>query len=276
MLKKILFTLILLLISSCSSVNYDIDSKTYKATAKNSRIRFLIVHYTAINDQRSITALTGKNVSSHYLVTTDRKEPIYSLVPDLERAWHAGNSSFAGRNNINDSSIGIEIVNLGATPSKRKLHPQSSDFFIAKEQFIPYDPDQIRKVAFLLKTISQKYDIQPENILGHSDIAFKRKQDPGALFPWKELHDTYNIGAWYNKEDFNRYYKKELYSKYSIPEIKAEFRKYGYDMNDTDTWDLESTKAIYAFQMHFRPRNISGNMDLETFAILKALNRKYK
>lgn len=277
LLKKFLsiFSL-LILISACSSTSYKIDNKTYQAKSKNSRIRYIIVHYTAINDEKSINALTKNNVSSHYLITTKAKDPIYSLVPDLERAWHAGDSTFGKRTNLNDSSIGIEIVNVGMRPAKSKYNNGNPDYIIPRERYIPFNPVQIDKVAFLIRQLSEKYEIAPENILGHSDIAPGRKQDPGPLFPWEFLYRSHGLGSWYDQRDFNKYYNWSLYDSYSIKAIKAEFKKFGYDMNDTNEWDAPSRKVLYAFQMHYRPKKLTGEMDLETFAIIKALNKKYK
>lgn len=274
-MKKILLFAASFLFLSCSNT-FKIDRSTYKAKSQNSRIRFIVLHYTAINDEKSLRALTQANVSSHYLITTKEKDPIYSLVPDERRAWHAGSSSFAGRTNINDTSIGIEIVNLGYIKPPMEKGALDPGAFVPREWYLDFDKLQIEKVAFLLKELIAQYEIDPKNILGHSDVAPGRKLDPGPLFPWKYLYDRYGIGAWYNQNDFIRYYTLDLYESYTIPQIKREFSKYGYAIDDTDEWDDTSRKVIYAFQAHFRPESVTGNMDLETFAIIKALNKKYK
>lgn len=274
-MKKLLLLAASLLFLSCSST-FKIDSSTYKAKSQNNRIRFIVLHYTAINDEKSIRALAQGSVSSHYLITTREKDPIYSLVPDEKRAWHAGNSSFAGRTNINDTSIGIEIVNLGYIKPPTEKGALSPGSFIPRNWYLPFDRLQVEKTAFLLKQLIAQYDIEPKYILGHSDVAPGRKLDPGPLFPWKYLYDRYGIGAWYDQNDFTRYYNLDLYDNSTIPQIKREFTKYGYTIDDTDEWDDTSRKVIYAFQSHFRPESITGDMDLETFAILKALNKKYK
>ena len=92
--------------------------KSLSAQAYNHRVRFVVLHYTTDDEARSVRVLTGPAVSSHYLVAPQpdsrRGKPIVrQFVPESERAWHAGVSSWAGRHHINDSSIGIEIVNLG-------------------------------------------------------------------------------------------------------------------------------------------------------------------
>jgi N-acetyl-anhydromuramyl-L-alanine amidase AmpD len=269
-MKKFLFLAASLLFVSCSS--FKIDRSTYKAKSQNERIRYVVLHYTAIDDEKSIRALTQNEVSSHYLITSKKKDPIYSLVPDEKRAWHAGVSSFGGRTNLNDTSIGIEIVNLGY----RKKHNQKIDF-IPADWYLPFDQTQIEKVAFLVKELSEKYNIEPKHILGHSDIAPGRKPDPGPKFPWKYLYDNYGIGAWYNHADYVYFLNPALYNQYTVQQIKSEFKKYGYTIEDESSeWDKGTQKVIYAFQSHFRPGLVNGTMDLETFAILKALNKKYK
>lgn len=259
---------------SCSRVNYKIDDKSYQARGKDSRIKYIVLHYTATNDEVGIRALTGPNVSSHYLITSKEEEPTYALVPHEERAWHAGVSEFAGRSNINDTSIGIEIINMGikAIPDA----PKYDGFFRPYDEYVEYDDAQIKKVAALLKKLIEQYQIKPKFVLGHSDVAPLRKIDPGPKFPWERLYKEYNIGAWYDESDKIFFMNEALFNVTPIAEIKAELRKYGYKINTTDEWDEESKRVVYNFKAHFNPKMLSEEMDLESFAILKALNKKYK
>lgn len=264
----ILFSILLL---SCSnSLKYEIDNKKYIAKGFNERIQFIILHYTAGNNEASLKELTSERVSSHYLILSGNDKKIYNLVPDQKRAWHAGVSSFRGRTNINDSSIGIEIVNEGIKKENR-AYP---DFYLY-EHYVEYEDIQIEKVAQLVLELIKKYKISPKNILAHSDVAPLRKTDPGAKFPWKLLYDKYGIGAWYDEKDKIFFMETLDFSKVSIKDIKKELKIYGYSINDSDEWDKESKKVVYAFQLHFNPHNLSGEMDIESFAILKALNKKY-
>lgn len=290
MTKKIIFLILIqLFLISCSSTqkkekeaNLHIDSKTYRAKGFDNRIRAIVLHYTAINNSASIRALTQGQVSSHYLITDIAEQPIYSLVDNDRRAWHAGKSSFNGRTNFNDISIGIEIVNMGYAVPKDNFHPQvkrlgvGRESFLEKDQYIPYDDAQIEKVGHLLKKLVEKHKIPPKMVVGHSDVAPTRKKDPGVLFPWKHFYEIYGVGAWYEELDKISFMNINNFSKLSIKDIKKEFEQYGYDMSTTESWDLISTSSVYAFQMHFRPENIDGVVDLETYAILKALNKKYK
>jgi len=250
---------------------FQVDSSSYVAIGKNERIQFIVVHYTAIDNAASIRELTTNKVSSHFLVLDEDDNKIYSLVPLEQRAWHAGASAFRGRTNINDTSVGIEIVSDGIAKEfisdPNPYHPY--------DHYVDYKPIQIEKVAQIIKYVAEKYNVPARNIVAHSDIAPSRKKDPGAKFPWKELYDKYNIGAWYDEADKQTFMDEEKFKATSIREIKDELRKYGYEINRLDEWDKESKDVVYAFQLHFNPKNATGEMDLETFAILKALNKKY-
>ncbi|MGL4998370.1 MAG: N-acetylmuramoyl-L-alanine amidase [Cetobacterium sp.] len=276
MIQKLLFLIFTIVLSSCTSLKYSVNSSKYKSKSYNERVRFVILHYTALNDERSITALTKNNVSSHYLVTQKREDSVYSLVPDTKRAWHAGISSFDGYKNLNDNSIGIEISNLGYSSANKQNSSNLKDGIVDTTMFYPYNDAQVFKIGMLLKELTTKYKINPKYILGHSDISPTRKFDPGPKFPWKYLYDKYGVGAWYNPKDFNFYYSQDIFDSASILDLKKELQNYGYEINDTDTWDLESKRVLAAFQMHFRPQRVDGIFDLETFAIIKALNKKYK
>ena len=248
---------------------FQVDSNSYVATGKNERIQFIVVHYTATDNLGSIKELTSSRVSSHFLVLDEDDNKIYSLVPLEQRAWHAGASSFRGRTNINDTSVGIEIVSDGIAKEYR------NNPYPLYDHYVEFKPIQIEKTAQIIKYVAEKYNIPAKNIVAHSDIAPGRKKDPGAKFPWKELYDKYNIGAWYDEADKQSFMNEEKFKATSIREIKDELRKYGYEVNRLDEWDKESKNVVYAFQLHFNPKNATGEMDLETFAILKALNKKY-
>ncbi|MDO5089856.1 MAG: N-acetylmuramoyl-L-alanine amidase [Leptotrichiaceae bacterium] len=236
---------------------------TYNSKGQNFRERFIIVHYTALDKNRSLEVLTTQEVSSHFLISDVESDPVYALVDESRRAWHAGVSEWKTSKNLNDSSIGIEIVNPG---------------YIVEGEFIPYKEFQIEKLAVLLKYLSEKYEIPPTNILGHADIAPQRKQDPGPLMPWKELYAKHNIGMWYD-DDIKEAFKNEfssIFSTLSVSDIQKELKKFGYAVDITNQWDKQTQNVIKAFQYHFRPELFDGKMDLETFSILKALNEKYK
>ena len=132
-------------------------------------LKYIIIHYTGMNSQKvAIKRLQSKvaKVSAHYLIS--KRGTVYQMVEDKNIAWHAGKSQWGKDINLNNKSIGIEIVNTG------------------KEAF---PKDQIKQLLKLLKILSKKYKIKNKNILGHSDIAPNRKKDPGPLFPWEGIRN---------------------------------------------------------------------------------------
>lgn len=251
---------------------YKIDYNSYRSVKGfNRRIRFLVMHYTAIGFKGSITTLTGSSVSAHYLIPDPSEKTyieagfkdmrIFNLVNENERAWHAGTSSWAGRSNLNDTAIGIEIVNLAT---------DNNGIFT----FPPYNPTQIEAIKELATNILQRYpDITPTNVIGHSDIAPGRKSDPGAAFPWKVLYAA-GVGAWYEdtiKERYQAQFDNALPAK---ADIVAKFKRYGYDTSAVAS-ENGYKNLIRALQLHFRQKNYNGILDAETAAILYALVEKY-
>ncbi|MCL2893579.1 N-acetylmuramoyl-L-alanine amidase [Brenneria tiliae] len=251
---------------------YQIDYNSYRSVKSfNRRVRFLVMHYTAIDFKASITALTGSSVSAHYLVPDPSDNTyieagfedmrLFNLVDENERAWHAGVSSWAGRSNLNDTSIGIETVNLATDNNGEFVFP-------------PYNSTQIEAIKQLAANILQRYpDITPTNVVGHSDIAPGRKSDPGAAFPWKELYDA-GVGAWY--EDATRQHYQAQFDE-TLPakaDIIAKLNTYGYETSAADT-ESGYKNLIQAFQLHFRQQNYDGILDAETAAVLYALVDKY-
>lgn len=238
----------------------------------NSRVRFLVFHYTAGNFASSINALTGPSVSAHYLIPdfadptylkAGFEEPqIFNLVDEDQRAWHAGVSCWGNRNNLNDTSIGVEIVNL-ATDN----HGQFT--------FPPYSAEQIEAIEYLAADILKRYpEISPVNVVGHSDIAAGRKSDPGPMFPWHALH-LKGIGAWFDDCVQKRF--QQAYQAGGVPtreQLLGLFRKYGYDTSAAAT-SAGFQRLVRAFQLHFRPAKHDGVMDIETAANLAALVQKY-
>ncbi|AEF46457.1 N-acetylmuramyl-L-alanine amidase, negative regulator of AmpC, AmpD [Serratia sp. AS12] len=252
---------------------FSIDYNSYRSVAGfGHRVRFLVLHYTAQNFADSVQSLTGKSVSAHYLVPDPEDQTyqaagfsgvrIFNLVDEDERAWHAGVSKWGSRNNLNDTAIGIEIVNLASGEGEDITFP-------------PFNPQQIAAVTQLAQNILQRYpDITPINVVAHSDIAPGRKSDPGPQFPWRQLHQA-GVGAWY--DDAVKQHHQREYHCQGIPtqrELLALFAKYGYDTSAAT--DAEGYRQLVrAFQLHFRPQQYGGVMDVETAAILRALVDKY-
>lgn len=279
-MRKLLSTGLLLLLAGCSSSHRDnphqlIDRGEYKvdtstpSIAKNERVRFLVLHYTATDDAESLRLLTQGDVSAHYLVKTHPeslhgKPIVLQLVPESQRAWHAGVSYWQGRNSLNDTSIGIEIVNKGFT--ERML----------RREWYPYNESQIELIERLTKDIVERYNIEPANVVAHSDIAPLRKSDPGPLFPWKRLA-TQGVGAWPDDATVAKYMNgRNKNDKASVAIIQQALARYGYQIPQSGEWDDETRQVIKAFQMHFRAQDFSGIPDVETEAIALALVEKYR
>ncbi|AAO89932.1 N-acetylmuramoyl-L-alanine amidase [Coxiella burnetii] len=247
-------------------MTYEINLN-YPAKNFDKRIRFLVLHYTAKNFEDSLEILTQEafGVSGHYLIpesSIDGKKQIFQLVPEKHRAWHAGVSAWQGRIHLNDTSIGIEIVNLGYQEEGEK------------RRWFPFLDYQIELIIELAKDIIERYQLHPTCVVGHSDISPERKADPGPLFPWKKLYEQ-GIGAWYEDEC-----KKEMERRLSnettdIRWLQRHLKTYGYSIEETGELDKKTQQVVCAFQMHFRPTDYSGIPDKETYAILYALVKKY-
>lgn len=255
-----------------------ISTSHYPAIGQDERVRYLVLHYTALDNFKSIDVLTKQDVSAHYLIPDDFSDSIFVLVDETKRAWHAGASYWKNVNNINFSSIGIEIVNQGYTTTT----PVSGnpDMAVAERYFYDFPEFQIEKVAELSKDIIDRYKIEPVNVLAHSDVAPQRKHDPGPKFPWKRLYDEYGIGAWYEESQklifLPQFPYLEVDSTSFILSVQQDLEKYGYEIQKTGIWDDQTKKVITAFQYHFRQSRYDGIMDAETWAILKALLLKYR
>ncbi|MFA9289895.1 MAG: N-acetylmuramoyl-L-alanine amidase [Solirubrobacteraceae bacterium] len=250
--------------------DYEVSEEFLPSKSQNERVRFLILHYTGIDTEASIKALTKNEVSSHYLISDSLDKKIHLLVTEDKRAWHAGLSFFNNFNNLNDNSIGVEIVNKGF-----KLDS------LGNMVFESYPTHQIKKVAILVKNIVDRYKIDSTYVLGHSDIAPQRKFDPGPLFPWKYFYDTYRIGAWYNELDKTEFSLLDIKENFNsiefITSVQEDLLKYGYEIKITGEWDLQTKNVIRAFQYHFNATAFEfGILDQETWSILKALNKKYR
>ncbi|NIG43776.1 N-acetylmuramoyl-L-alanine amidase [Enterobacter sp. Acro-832] len=245
---------------------YELDTR-HQAQAAYPRIKVLVIHYTADDFDSSLATLTDKNVSSHYLIpasppAADGKPRIWQLVPESELAWHAGISFWRGTNRINDTSVGIELENRGW---------QMRD---GVKTFTPFAPAQIAALVPLAKDIITRYNIRPENVVAHSDIAPQRKDDPGPLFPWQQLAQQ-GIGAWPDPARVAFYINgRPRYQEVERGALLDVLKRYGYEVQDNAT-EQQQKRVICAFQMHFRPALWNGVADVETLAIAEALLEKY-
>ena len=242
-----------LLMQGNISLNYSPNFSTSKRIDKN--IKFIIIHYTGMNSEsKAIKRLTNvkSKVSCHYLIK--RNGNIVLMVPELYIAWHAGKSVWKQYNSLNKYSIGIEIQNKG-----HKFGYQN------------FTKSQISSLIKISKHLMKKYKINKKNILGHSDIAYDRKEDPGEKFPWKYLA-KYKIGIWHNlnKKKLKKLRKYKT-KKFEDKKIFNFLKLCGYSVNRTTT--RQKTKLIKAFQKRFRPELINGKIDKECLLIAEKVSK---
>lgn len=231
-----------------------------KSVGHDSRVRYLVLHYTSANAETSLKLLSQGKVSSHYLITDDLRPHVYRLVDENRAAWHAGESRWFNQVSVNPGSIGIEIVNGGRIDGAR-----------GRTTWAPYAEPQIQTLILLMQELIARHDIRPENIVGHSDIAPQRKTDPGPLFPWRQLAQA-GIGRWYNEaQAATHWVALQQQGTPKIAWFQDALTRLGYTSPQHGKLDRATRNVIAAFQMHYRPDRYDGEPDSETAAIMMAL-----
>ena len=203
-------------------------------------VSMIVLHYTGMQSaEAALARLTdpAAAVSAHYLI--DEDGTIHRLVAEDKRAWHAGQSHWRGITDVNSASIGIELVNPGHEFGYRE-----------------FAPAQIEALIPLLSEIKDRYEITRGNIVGHSDIAPTRKQDPGELFPWARLARV--------RLALPRPTKNLMDPLWSDAGFLLALERFGYEVTD-------KLAAVVAFQRRFRPELIDGDIDGECRCLLLAL-----
>ena len=217
-----------------------IDSPSPNFDERDRPITMVVLHYTGMQDGASAIAWlrnAESKVSFHYLVGEDGQ--IVRMVAEDKRAWHAGRSFWRGERDVNSASIGIEIVNPGHEWGYR-----------------PFPEEQMNSVLRLVAQAVDKYDIPRANVVGHSDVAPARKQDPGELFDWAKLA-RYGLAL-------GRPTKNLMDPHWTDAGFLLALERFGYDVSDRKA-------AVTAFQRRFRPEHIDGEIEGECRAILLAL-----
>ena len=164
------------------SYNYSPNFSTYRRISKS--IKFIVIHYTGMSSQsKAIKRLIDEDskVSCHFFIKKNGE--IILMVPEKYTAWHAGISNWGKYSSLNKNSIGIEIHNTG--------HDNKYESFNKK---------QINSLIKLCLYLKKKYKIKNKNIVGHSDISYSRKKDPGEKFPWNNLAQK-KLSVWHNLND---------------------------------------------------------------------------
>jgi N-acetylmuramoyl-L-alanine amidase len=212
-----------------------LPSPNFDARLGYAPIDHLVLHYTGMQSgQAAIDRLRDPvaKVSSHYVVDEDGK--VYALVPEQKRAWHAGVSCWRGVRQLNDRSIGIEIVNPGHEWGYRE-----------------FPRVQMRALLGLCQGILARHTIPPEHVVGHADIAPDRKQDPGELFDWRWLAGQ-GVGFWTDEPG-------------TPDDLMADLAAIGYDIS------FDPSLVITAFQRRFLPDHLTGEPDILTAARAAAI-----
>ena len=254
-MKAVCIALLLTLLGGCAGPRID-TSRT--AVGQNSRVQYVVLHYTSTDLARSLELLSESEVSSHYLIG-DAPATIYRLVDEDRRAWHAGVSEWQGRTWLNATTIGIELVNQGYYQGPNGRYWQ------------PFAPAQIDALVALLKDIVRRHQLPLGAIVGHSDVAPQRKVDPGPLFPWKRLADE-GLVPWPDEAAVSRQQALFATSLPSVQWFQEQLAQQGYGVPQHGELDEATRNVIAAFQMKYRPANHDGQPDAETAARLLVLN----
>jgi N-acetylmuramoyl-L-alanine amidase len=209
-------------------------------------VDMLILHYTGMRTAaEAIERLCAPEaqVSAHYLI--DEDGAVLRMVPEERRAWHAGVAFWARRRDINSVSIGIELVNPGHEFGYR-----------------PFPEPQMAALETLCRDIFARHPIPARHVLGHSDVAPRRKADPGELFDWRRLARA-GIGLWPDGE--------AAPPAAGVAEAQRLLAAIGYETPEGGALDEETRAAVVAFQRHFRPARCDGALDDETLARIAAV-----
>jgi N-acetylmuramoyl-L-alanine amidase len=208
---------------------------------RSGAVSMLVLHYTGMKSAaEALERLCdpAAAVSAHYLI--DEDGTVWCLVPEDRRAWHAGVSSWRGVSDVNDASIGIELVNPGHEFGYR-----------------PFPEAQIAALETLCRASLARHPIPPRNVVGHSDVAPLRKDDPGEFFPWARLARA-GIGLWPEPP------LPPAPARAALPRLLAAI---GYAVPD------ELARVVTAFQRRYRPARCDGAADDETRRLVAAVAR---
>ncbi|MDD5585916.1 MAG: N-acetylmuramoyl-L-alanine amidase [Alphaproteobacteria bacterium] len=224
-------------------------SPNYDDREPGASLQSIVLHYTGMDAEDWLRKVCDPEtkLSAHYMIGEDGG--IVQLVDEAKRAWHAGVSFWRGETDMNSASIGIELANPGHQNGYR-----------------PFPGTQIAALKNLLRAIIRRHAMNARlALLAHSDIAPMRKEDPGELFPWRELAQE-GLGLWPET-------KPEDYAPHGEGEVAELMRAIGYACLSDAAADPSAGAALLAFQRHYHPENLTGRPDGETVARLRALKR---
>jgi N-acetylmuramoyl-L-alanine amidase len=224
---------------------------------EGASINLVILHYTGMEDGPSaIKRLRDPEarVSCHYVIEEDGR--VFRLAEERMRAWHAGVSFWGGITDINSHSVGIEIVNGG------------HDFGLPD-----YPPAQIAALIDLLSDILDRRKLHPVRVIGHSDVAPARKDDPGEKFPWTQLHAAGVAIAPKIEEQSRHVLYAPGVEDAGVAGVQQALAAIGYGVTVTGVLDEATQGVVRAFQRRFRQDRIDGALDLQTLALIAEVER---
>ena len=216
-----------------------IDRPSPNFDTRSVPVSMIVIHYTGMESAAAAIARLADpsaKVSAHWVVAEDGQ--VVRMVDPDNRAWHAGKSWWRGITDVNSASIGIEIVNPGHEYGYR-----------------PFPAEQMASVELLIADAVQRFAVAPANVVGHSDIAPARKDDPGELFDWERLARA-GLAMPIPVGGFD--------PGWTDAGMMAAMARYGYDITD-------AAAAVVAFQRRFRPTRFDGIIDAETRRLVRGV-----
>lgn len=243
-----------------------IQSPSPNFNDRREALDMLVLHYTGMEDGKSaLGRMCDPNieVSAHYMIEEDGR--IFQLVAEDKRAWHAGVSSWQGQTDLNSRSIGIEIVNGGHNV------PMSDG------RLPPFPTVQIDAVIALSKSIIERHNIPKTRIVGHSDIAPDRKEDPGEHFPWHRLSQA-GVGFVPTHPESGQLMGKGLEPGMTGPPVtrlQESLKSIGYGIDVTGKYDVLTYHVVKAFQRRWYQSRVTGTADLVSLTLIERVSEAY-
>jgi N-acetylmuramoyl-L-alanine amidase len=233
----------------------ELPSPNHDARPDGMPIDMLVLHYTGMRSgPDAIARLRDRQakISAHYVVEEDGA--VLRLVPEERRAWHAGVSWWRDMTALNGRSIGIEIVNPGHQWGYR-----------------PFGVLQTAAVCDLCLSVLSRHAVPARNVVGHSDVAPDRKEDPGELFDWRGLAEN-GVGVFPpGVPDLGTV--GGVRDAAGLRDVRRALGDIGYRVAPEGGLDPALSTVLRAFQRHWRGEAVTGQADAGTLVRLLAVAR---
>lgn len=238
--------------------NNNFKSPNYNLRS-SEEVSSIVIHYTDMHSYKEAIELLcnpANQVSAHYIISENGE--VFELVAPENRAWHAGESYWRGKENLNDTSIGIELDNKGFKDGN----------------YHPYSDVQIDSLLNLLHHLTDRFQVRPYNIIGHSDIAPERKKDPGPLFPWPLLANN-GFAIFPFLEPMQAVPKYDYCdSREDFQDLQINLNDIGYNIRTDGKFDDQAVCVLQSFFDHYNKGQwLSVNdADLTTQELLQQIS----